>query len=70
MNEILIVLCFLFCIFEIGCLIDFIITKNKFVFLIPFIPIIAGSLWFGVFYGIYYVVFEIIIPILNKLFPS
>lgn len=70
MTEILIVLGFLFCIFEIVCLIGFIITKNKFVFLIPLIAIIGGSFGSGIFFLIIYVMFEIIIPILNKLFPA
>lgn len=70
MTEILIVLGFLFCIFEIGCLIDFIITKNKFVFLIPLIAIIGGSLWFGIFYLGFYIMFIILPSILNTLFPA
>ena len=66
--EILIVLCFLFCIFSIISLICAIIDKNFSILLAPFIAIFGGCLFSVFFFLFIYVMFIIIPQIVNKLF--
>lgn len=70
MTEILIVLGFLFCIFEIVSLIGFVVTKNKYVFFVPLIAIIGGSLGAGILTLCLYLICVIIPSILNSIFPA